>query len=68
MIIWWRACAFVAVVSAFVAGTVALLAPEAPRVSYETLLRVLCWVAGALMLGWAASHVRAVAHDPVPGA
>ena len=54
MIIWWRACAFVAVVSAFVAGTVALLAPEAPRVSYETLLRVLCWVAGALMLGWAA--------------
>ncbi|MCZ8113312.1 MAG: hypothetical protein ACK5Y7_03025 [Betaproteobacteria bacterium] len=60
MIIWWRACAFVAVVSAFVAGTVALLAPEAPRVSYETLLRVLCWVAGALMLGWAASHVRAV--------
>jgi hypothetical protein len=63
MIIWWRACAFVAVVSAFVAGTVALLAPEAPRGPYETLLRVLCWVAGALMLGWAASHVRAVLEE-----
>jgi hypothetical protein len=63
MIIWWRACAFVAVVSAFVAGTVALLAPEAPRGPYETLLRVLCWVAGALLLGWAASHVRAVLEE-----
>lgn len=60
MIIWSRASALPAAASAFVAGTVALLAPEAPRVSYETLLRVLCWVAGALMLGWAASHVRAV--------
>lgn len=60
MIIWSRASALAAAASAFVAGTVATLAPEAPRVSYETLLRVLCWVAGALMLGWAASHVRAV--------
>jgi hypothetical protein len=60
MIVWSRASALAAAASAFVAGTVALLTPEAPRVSYETLLRVLCWVAGALMLGWAASHVRAV--------
>ena len=60
MIIWSRASALVAVASAFVAGMVALLAPEEPRVAYQTLLRLLCWVAGALVLGWVATHVRAV--------
>ena len=56
---WASACAIVALASTFVAGSAALLAPELPRAPYETLLRALCWLSAALMLAWAATHVRA---------